>query len=307
MNKFSPSIYAAVLLSLIPNFGFCWTDLPTSSVPEEFEKQAEEYILRRASSGDGLRQLDHPELDRQFKEDTRDWEKVLAKMIGSTNQYRTGVSGVAFDAAIFRGTATNPEIVAATTTLIDSHISATEIRYEQYSSRDQANHPGIIGGLAGIMARALKVGAPEHLLTILKYFNSEAEDKINLTSRYTPAEVVASLRSYGDERHVAEARKFATRLRNAGKDDLADDIARSLGRIEKEGERSQSDPRTAPAPAGNPQDESSSQNQPGSAHGSPRGEGKSGAAPVAATFAALAALAAAVMTMILRKKKKQAG
>lgn len=88
------------------------------------------------------------------------------------------------------------------------------------------------------MATSLRYNLPEMLQEILIYYNSEAETEMNMIEVYPPQNVADALRTYGDERHVDEAKKFVQKLREAGKDDIAGDIERSIKRIEKDQARS---------------------------------------------------------------------
>ena len=219
---------------------------PSSDDFAEFSQQAEQFIISRSQSGDGLKNINDRTDENLLKEDKRDWEAVLARMINDPDKYGIGTSGVAFDASVLRGTARNPEVVSASERLLVAHISAVEKSYEQFASQGNPRHPFMRKNFPSMVAQLLEVGAPEHLLSILAYLNSPSEERIGLIELKTPGYVASALRTYGDKRHVAEAAKFAKKLREAGKNDIADDISRSIKHIEKEGDKSDSSGAVAP-------------------------------------------------------------
>lgn len=206
---------------------------PVASSGPEFEKEAEAFVIAKSVHLSGL------ENKEQFINDPRDWEPVLEKLIREPSVHGITVSNVAFGYTAYRGTAKNPEIVAATGEWFNRHVQEALKRYEKYSGEGNPTHPGVYGSMPNIIGGILKVGAPAHLTHVLDYLNSPADEKIRLIARNTPRDVAGALQTYGNENHIEAAEKFAQRLRGEGKGDIADDIARSVERIKKDAGRKQ--------------------------------------------------------------------
>ena len=236
-------------------------EYPTSDDPQEFSRQAEEFFIQRLKLGGPLINPNGSEQPTPLKDDKRDWESVLARIHGDPAKYGFEMSQIALNIASLRGTAKDPKMIEATSRFWEARVREADERYEHYAAQGKPKYPLITSGLGSTVPRILRIGAAEHLSSVLAYFNSSADERNGLIfEKGTPREVAEALRNYGNESHVEAAKKFAQKLRDVGRDDLADDIGRSIKRIEKEGKRSEPNEKNAPqATDGKKSDVSASQ------------------------------------------------
>jgi hypothetical protein len=69
---------------------------------------------------------------------------------------------------------------------------------------------------------------------VLVYLNSVEESKIGVLDQYTSPYVAGILRKHGTSAHLEEAEKLVKLLEEKGMNDIADDIRRTLKRIERD-------------------------------------------------------------------------
>ena len=207
---------------------------PVAPSGPEFQKEAEAFVTARAVY------MPDSEIKERLRKDSRDWEPALEKLIRESSVHGITVSAFAFAYSAYRGTAGDPKIVAATGEFFDRHVEEALVRYDKYSQEGKPTHPSVAGTFPSVSYEILKVGSAAHLTRVLDYLNSPADEKIRLIDRNTPQAVAAALRSYGDGTHVKAAENFAKRLRENGKADIAEDIDRSIQRIEKGGKQGDS-------------------------------------------------------------------
>lgn len=259
----SPLVRVLAVVWLICSIALCQAgdEYPTSDDPEEFSRQAEEFLVQRLKLGRPVINRDGPQQPTPLKDDKRDWESVLARIHGDPAKYGFDMSLITLNIASARGTAKDPKIVEAASRYWEARIHEADERYQYYAAQGNPTHPGVAGGLGSTIPRILMIGAPEHLSLVLDYFNSSADERNGLIfERGTLVHVAEALRNYGNESHVEAAKKFAQKLRDVSRDDLADDIGRSIKRIEKEGKRSEPNEKNAPqATDGKKSDASASQ------------------------------------------------
>ncbi|MBX3741885.1 MAG: hypothetical protein KF712_12885 [Akkermansiaceae bacterium] len=230
-----PLLVFLSIIWLIPGMVSGQPEYPTSDDPQEFSRQAEEFFLQSLKLGRPFINTEGPQQPTPIKDDKRDWESVLARIIGDPAKYGFETSLIASNVTPFRGTSKDPRIVAARSLYWEARIREADERYEHYAAQGKPKYPLITSGLGSTIPWILRYGAPEHLFSVLDYFNSSADERNGLIfERATPREVADALRSYGDESHVEAAGKFAQKLRDVGRGDIADDIDRSIKRIRKD-------------------------------------------------------------------------
>lgn len=231
--------------------------LPESQDPVEFSRQLESMIIDSVAK-------DLPILEFQgsrnelIENDSRNWEATLAKIVADPGKYGSSASRISLDLIKYRKKEpTSSEVTAAVIKLFQFEKNSALQKMDEYVSQGEAidYYPRSIVGT--FISHYLSIQSPELLQEVLSYFDSEEEARLGVINDDTAAVVVEAIRAYGDERHLDGARKFIERLRKVGKKDLANDIERSIERIEKDaarkasgnGDRGSSGPNPAKADA----------------------------------------------------------
>jgi hypothetical protein len=209
---------------------------PDSQDPKVFSKQIESMINDSIDTETSIISSSNPELSLLTKEDSRDWESTLSKIANHPDLYGTKKSMIALDIANHRGTLLkSPELIQAAINLFQIERDRSLQKMDEYLSNGEPIHYTAWANLAGFIAESLrKFHSPELLLEVLVYFSSDYEKKLGLINQYAPKHIAAALRDYGDARHIEQAAKFAQKLRDVGKGDIADDVERSIKRIMKD-------------------------------------------------------------------------
>jgi hypothetical protein len=215
-------------------FGYSGLAFPQATEPEEFSQQVERLIADSIEKGIPIFDIESENRSKLIKEDHRDWESTLVKIIGDPDKYGLRASRSAFGIAVHRETANRPEIVDASLRLFDAFIKRTVAEVEEASSRGEAPHYSITGDIGGLTPSFLRIGDPKILQAVLLYLNSDEERRIGEIHEFTPINVATALRNYGKPMHLEEARKLVKLLEEKGRNDIADDIRRTLERIERD-------------------------------------------------------------------------
>ncbi len=208
---------------------------PPEAAGEEFALQAEDFIISRSRSGHGLRDVYDRSAETALRADTRDWEAVLSTLIADPGKYGVGVSGMALDAAIFRGKSGEAEVLEASRKLLDASVRTAVDAVRKGPSENRPPDNVIRTGLAGRMYQLIDSGVPANLSMLLDYLNSPEEELIQLAETPIPKAIAIALRNYGTESHAIPAKEFAERLRSRGKAEPAEDIERTAQRLEHGG------------------------------------------------------------------------
>ena len=217
-------------------FGYRGLGFPQATDPEEFSQQVERLVADSIEKGIAVISFESENRSKLIKEDSRDWESTLVKIIGDSDKYGIRASRTAFAIAIHRETANRPEIVAASLRLFDAFAKRAVAEAEEAASRGEAPHYSITTDLGGFTPDFLKIGDPKILQAVLLYLNSDAERRIGVIHEFTPIYVATALRNYGKPMHFEEARKLVTLLEEKGRNDIADDIRRTLKTLERDDE-----------------------------------------------------------------------
>jgi hypothetical protein len=215
-------------------FGYRGLALPQATEPEEFSQQVERLIADSIEKGIAVISFESENRSKLIKEDHRDWESTLVKIIGDPDKYGIRSSRTAFGIAVFRETANQPEIVNASLRLFDAFVKRAVAEAEEAASRGEAPHYSITTDLGGFIPSFLRIGDPKILQAVLLYLNSDEERRIGVIHEFTPIYVATALRNYGKSLHLEEAGKLVTLLEEKGRIDIASDIRRTLERIEKD-------------------------------------------------------------------------
>jgi hypothetical protein len=216
---------------------------PTTQDPQKFPEEVETFLAELDKQEFSIIANESEFMRKRIRKDSRDWESALIPIIGSPEKYGPYLPDTALSIAVHReGYSQNSELASAAVKLFHyrKDRALKEHDAEQSSENDRGDGRSSMGGTIAEFIRRVRL--PETLQEVLLYFNSEAEEKLNLIDSYIPNEVAESLRSYGDERHIEGAKKFALKLRDRGKSDIADDIDRSVERILKDSKRAQVTP-----------------------------------------------------------------
>lgn len=225
--------FLIVALSIFGEKNACSQTFPTAQSPVEFDREAENFIIGKAEKGESLTDIYNRTSENSLKEDRRDWETPLARIIADPDKYGLRASELAFWASNLRKTADDPKVVAATRQLFEAQVREAVRKSQSLAAENKPKDPLIAIGLGGNASQILNVGTSENLSLILDYINSADENIIGLMETSTPVEIEKAFRSYGDHHHIDGVKRLAMKLLEAGKDDISDDLDRSIKRIKQ--------------------------------------------------------------------------
>lgn len=206
-------------------------ELPFSDDAEEFGREVERFVMAISESGEGFTNPYNRTREELIKDDSRDWEKALTRMIGAPDEYGLTVSQGALEVARMRQTESRPEIVKAVIRLFHAHVEQTLEKIAETTARGEEVPDHVNVPLSGFLTSILRLGNPEILQTVLVYMNSAEEKKIGVLDQHTSPYIAGILQKYGAAAHLDEAGKLVKLLEEKGRNDIADDIQRTLKRI----------------------------------------------------------------------------
>lgn len=240
MNTNFKLIHVFVIFAILNVDGFAQRAVvPTADDAEEFGHEVERFVMAISESGEGFTNPYNRTREEMIKEDSRDWETALTRMIGDPDEYGLRASQGALEVARMRQTESRPEIVKAVIRLFHAHVAETMEKIAKTTAQGEEVPDHVNVPLSGFTTSILRLGNPEILQTVLVYMNSAEEKKIGVLDQYTSPYIVGILQKYGTASHLEEAGKLVTLLEEKGRDDIANDIRRTLKRIERDNGKEQ--------------------------------------------------------------------
>lgn len=187
-------------------------ELPFSDDAEEFGREVERFVMAISESGEGFTNPYNRTREQLIKDDSRDWETALTRMIGAPDEYGLTVSQGALEVARMRQTESRPEIVKAVIRLFHAHVEQTLEKIAETTARGEAVPDHVNVPLSGFITSILRLGNPEILQTVLVYMNSAEEKKIGVLDQHISPYIAGILQKYGAAAHLDEAGKLVKLL-----------------------------------------------------------------------------------------------
>lgn len=227
--------FLITLYIFLQSLSFARVEFPTSEDPVKFGQEIEDFIVVHAEQGIPIDGPENRKQEAAIAQDPKDWETTLARIIGNPDKYGSSASRTALGvAARLRKTAGRPEIVDASKVLFFHEVRSSLDKIQEIKSK--GGEPGYMDAIHvhGFVHRMLDVGSDQILQMVIEYANSESEDEIGILYEDAPGAIASALRQYGSAIHLEESRKLVNKLHEIGRGDFADDIRRTLNRIERD-------------------------------------------------------------------------
>jgi hypothetical protein len=138
MNTNLKLIHVFFVFFILYSDGFAQRpELPSSNDAEEFGREVEQFVMAVSESGEGFTNPYNRAKEKLIKDDSRDWETALTRMIGNPDEYGLRASQGALEVVRMRQTESRPEIVKALIRLFHAHVEQTLEKVAETTARGE--------------------------------------------------------------------------------------------------------------------------------------------------------------------------
>ncbi|RYZ80817.1 MAG: hypothetical protein EOP06_24665, partial [Proteobacteria bacterium] len=154
--------------------------MPTATNPEDFGREVEAFIADVVSSGIGVRDIYNHTIEDAIKNDTRDWEVTLAKIIENPGKYGYSSSLSALSISRFRGNGRRADIVEAASRLLSFQVDRVVSSVRDKTSNGENADFFVLVSIRSLVFEVLNLKSRRLLGEVLTLVVSDESDEINL-------------------------------------------------------------------------------------------------------------------------------
>lgn len=196
---------------------------PTATEQSEFESQVENLLKATTTRGEGFGGPYDRESENRVRQDPRDWESALARLLNDPGKYGFKLGEAAISVVRLRGTFHNDKIVSSCEVYFGEVVKDEINKVHEFEYRGE-KVPYWVGDVGSILSQLLEFHDSRILRMILHHLSSNEALKLGRLNKVLLDKIPVELRACGDISHRAEAVALAQRLREAGQKDVANDI-----------------------------------------------------------------------------------
>ncbi|MBC8127868.1 MAG: hypothetical protein H8M99_12075 [Gloeobacteraceae cyanobacterium ES-bin-144] len=194
---------------------------PTATDPSIFDSQVESLLRATLAIGDGFGGVYDRELENRARQDPRDWESTLAKIIGNPEEYGFELGEAAISVVKLRGSFKNDKIVASCEVHLEAVVKDAMSKRNQFESRGEKVPHWVPLTAYSFLMVLLDFHDPRILHMLLQHLSSDEVTKLGMLNKFVAKKISVALRACGDGSHRNEVIALAKRFREAGQEENA--------------------------------------------------------------------------------------